>query len=372
MAYSNYEKVALIYDYLMQGVDYEGWADYIEGINLHLNFQPSRILDLACGTGAGTLALAARGYDVVGLDISWEMLEIARKKALQKATAQNEERARARAREAAQGAQKPSPESVSEPTPELAQKKEKAPTKFLKTVHEKTLEEIWEEKYCEQAQEATPELAQKKAQGATPDIAYENAQETTPELAQGVSWKIASQTAPQPEITRDKPSPIEFLQQDMRTFSLHQPVDMVVIFQDGLNYLLSRDYVLQAFKRVHAALQPGGLFAFDLHSLEMLPRGLGETHMAEEEEFTLIWQSDYLEEDALWEITLTGFLKNPTGLYQRFQETHRERQYTPQEISSLLMDAGFGVEEVFKAFTFERDLTARRLYFVARKGERGR
>ncbi len=367
MAHSNYEKVALIYDYLMQGVDYEGWADYIEGINRHLNFQPSRILDLACGTGAGTLALAARGYEVVGLDISWEMLEIARKKALQKATDKNEERERAQARETAQGeAQKVSPESSSKSHQELAQKKAKKKTQ--ETAQEQTGEKTWEEQTGEKTWEEKP---CEKAQGATPDIAYENAQETTPELDQGVSWKIAPQTVPQPEIALDKPASIEFLQQDMRTFSLDQPVDMVVIFQDGLNYLLSQEDVLKAFKRVHAALQPGGLFAFDLHGLEMLPRGLGETHMAEEEEFTLIWQSGYLKEDALWEITLTGFLKNPAGLYQRFQETHRERQYTPAEISSLLLEAGFGVEEVFKAFTFERDLTARRLYFVARKGKRG-
>ncbi|AIF68934.1 hypothetical protein PAP_02530 [Palaeococcus pacificus DY20341] len=39
-----------------------------------------KILDLACGTGIPTLELAKRGYDVVGLDLHEEMLEIGKKK----------------------------------------------------------------------------------------------------------------------------------------------------------------------------------------------------------------------------------------------------------------------------------------------------
>lgn len=40
-----------------------------------------RILDLACGTGIPTLELAERGYEIVGLDLHEEMLEVAKRKA---------------------------------------------------------------------------------------------------------------------------------------------------------------------------------------------------------------------------------------------------------------------------------------------------
>ncbi|WP_342764299.1 MULTISPECIES: class I SAM-dependent methyltransferase [unclassified Thermococcus] len=40
-----------------------------------------RVLDIACGTGAPTLELVRRGYEVVGLDINEEMLTVARGKA---------------------------------------------------------------------------------------------------------------------------------------------------------------------------------------------------------------------------------------------------------------------------------------------------
>lgn len=39
------------------------------------------VLDLACGTGGPTIELAKRGYSVTGVDISKEMIKIARKKA---------------------------------------------------------------------------------------------------------------------------------------------------------------------------------------------------------------------------------------------------------------------------------------------------
>ncbi|NJE26818.1 class I SAM-dependent methyltransferase [Thermococcus sp. MV5] len=40
-----------------------------------------KILDLACGTGIPTLELARRGYEVIGMDLHEEMLEVAKRKA---------------------------------------------------------------------------------------------------------------------------------------------------------------------------------------------------------------------------------------------------------------------------------------------------
>ena len=76
-----YNHFAYIYDVLMDDVDYSGWVDYIERILKIYGVKPARIVDLACGTGNITIMLKARGYDVIGIDQSEDMLSVAKDKA---------------------------------------------------------------------------------------------------------------------------------------------------------------------------------------------------------------------------------------------------------------------------------------------------
>jgi len=73
--------IAEHYDALMSGVPYRLWVDYIEEILRRLHYDPHTVLDVTCGTGTVAELLAERGYEVVGADISPEMIEIARRKA---------------------------------------------------------------------------------------------------------------------------------------------------------------------------------------------------------------------------------------------------------------------------------------------------
>lgn len=79
---NSYTKFAYLYDSLMNDdINYEKWADYIENIFDHYDKSPNLVCDLACGTGNITLPLARRGYELIGVDKSFDMLSIARKKA---------------------------------------------------------------------------------------------------------------------------------------------------------------------------------------------------------------------------------------------------------------------------------------------------
>lgn len=73
--------VAVYYDDLMAGVPYRFWADYIERIWSRHDLAPRVVLDVACGTGTATRILAQRGYEMTGVDLSSEMLRIARERA---------------------------------------------------------------------------------------------------------------------------------------------------------------------------------------------------------------------------------------------------------------------------------------------------
>lgn len=78
---NSYSDFAYVYDTLMhRDIDYEKWADYIENIFILNDVNPDLVCDLACGTGNMTIPLAKRGYDMTGVDISEDMLNIARNK----------------------------------------------------------------------------------------------------------------------------------------------------------------------------------------------------------------------------------------------------------------------------------------------------
>jgi len=66
---------------MLKFVDYRAWVDYLERIFKRFRVQPELVLDLACGTGIPTVMLARRGYHLIGLDRSQEMLaELAKKR----------------------------------------------------------------------------------------------------------------------------------------------------------------------------------------------------------------------------------------------------------------------------------------------------
>lgn len=73
-----YRALAHVYDLLNKEIDYPAWADFVERCFAKwLPKKPNLVLDLACGTGLMTNELARRGYDMIGVDGSAEMLSCA-------------------------------------------------------------------------------------------------------------------------------------------------------------------------------------------------------------------------------------------------------------------------------------------------------
>lgn len=75
---SAYGSFAYVYDIFMDNVPYEEWGSYLTGLLREYGICSGTVAELGCGTGKMTRLLAAAGYDMIGVDNSEEMLEIAR------------------------------------------------------------------------------------------------------------------------------------------------------------------------------------------------------------------------------------------------------------------------------------------------------
>lgn len=70
----SYTSLSKLYDIFMDNVPYEEWGTFLQQLFKEYRIDDGLILELGCGTGNMTEILARKGYDMIGLDYSEEML----------------------------------------------------------------------------------------------------------------------------------------------------------------------------------------------------------------------------------------------------------------------------------------------------------
>ena len=80
---SDYSFFARFYDGLTQNVDYGRRAEHFSALLLSYGVESGTVLDLACGTGTLTSLIASRGYEMIGVDSSPDMLAQAQNRAFE-------------------------------------------------------------------------------------------------------------------------------------------------------------------------------------------------------------------------------------------------------------------------------------------------
>ncbi|MBB6218267.1 ubiquinone/menaquinone biosynthesis C-methylase UbiE [Anaerosolibacter carboniphilus] len=245
---SAYSSFAYVYDILMRDVNYEGWIDYIEQIFNRYGLKPRNIVELACGTGNIANRLAKRDYNVIGTDLSEDMLMVAQEKAA------------------------------------------------------------------------------------------------------------------------DLEVPVIYLHQDMKEMMLPNELDCILCVCDGMNYILKESDLKQIFQSVYEHLKDGGLFIFDISSHYKLSHILGRNTFAENHKgVSYIWENYYDEKRGVCDFDLTLFVQEEK-LYRKHTESHSQRAYREEEITSMLDKIPFKKMDFFDAFTFQKpNLESERIYFICQK-----
>lgn len=160
---------------------------------------------------------------------------------------------------------------------------------------------------------------------------------------------------------------IIFTAQDMTQLTLPRPVDAIVCACDGVNYLTDPGAPEKFFKAAYAALKPGGCLAFDISSRYKLETVIGNGFFGEErEDVAYIWSNRLDEETHSVDMDLTFFVKQQDGLYRRFEERHRQRAHSADEMVKALENSGFTDIKVYGNMNFETPgPEEQRLHFAA-------
>jgi len=232
----------------MYDVDYGQWADYIEEIFRINNVKPVLVLDLGCGTGSFCTEMVKRGYDMIGVDLSVDMLSIATAKA-----------------------------------------------------HKNGLN-------------------------------------------------------------------ILYINQDMTEFELYGTVDAVVSLMDSINYITKKRDLKKLFKNVENYLNPGGLFIFDINSCYKIENILADNvFYSIDDKITYIWQNSYDKQKKLCTFDLTFFVREGE-FYKRYDEIHKERAYSIDELKILVEDSNMEIVSIYDGLSFsEPNEKSERIFFVCKK-----
>lgn len=138
-----------------------------------------------------------------------------------------------------------------------------------------------------------------------------------------------------------------YLCQDMREFELYGTAGTFVSVGDSVNYLLTDEDMDKLFRRVNTFLFPRGIFIFDFKTLHLYRDVIGDSTIAEDrEDCSFIWENWFDGETNINEYDLTLFIKEKDrgdaddNVFRKYQEIHRQRGYTLEEMKRFAENAG--------------------------------
>lgn len=159
-----------------------------------------------------------------------------------------------------------------------------------------------------------------------------------------------------------------FVCQALQELRLARGVDLAVCALDSLDYILDPEDCKTAIARVFRALNPGGIFIFDVNTPEKLRAMDGQVFLDEDDDVYCVWRGEFDEATNICSYGMDLFQREGER-WQRSYEEHREYAYSVEQLTAYLKDAGFTRIRVCADRRFEAPGPGeQRIYFSARKG----
>ncbi len=162
---------------------------------------------------------------------------------------------------------------------------------------------------------------------------------------------------------------ILYLLQDMREFELYGTVKAIVSICDSMNYITEEEDLVKVFRLANNYLDPKGVFIFDFNTVYKYSEILGNQTIAEDrDKCSFIWDNYYYEDEQINEYELSLFIREESGLYRKYQETHYQRAYDLETMKSLIKESGLEYITAYDAFTKNAPTDeSERIYVIARE-----
>ena len=159
-----------------------------------------------------------------------------------------------------------------------------------------------------------------------------------------------------------------FICQSLQELKLPRAVDMAVCALDSLDYITNPEDCAEAIRRIYKALNPGGIFIFDVNTPEKLRAMDGQVFLDEDDDVYCVWRGEFDEETNICSYGMDLFQRQEDVWHRSFEE-HCEYAYSEAQLVGYLKAAGFTHIEVYgdREFVAPRE-GEQRIYIKARKG----
>ena len=159
-----------------------------------------------------------------------------------------------------------------------------------------------------------------------------------------------------------------FVCQDLTELRLPKAVDLAVCALDSLDYITDPEDCAQAIRKIYKAMNPGGIFIFDVNTPEKLRAMDGQVFLDEDDDVYCVWRGEFDQETNICSYGMDLFQRRGE-VWERSFEEHREYAYSQAQLTGYLKAAGFIHIEVYADRRFEAPREGeQRIYFKARKG----